>query len=133
MDMGRRGDMGFAEAIVAFMAVTVVLSAYIGLAVHIQPAATDPAEELDGKIFTGTVSEGKFVPDYLDDLPAILDSGKYRGISVSVSIAGGFCENPPPVTVGSMDGDASSMTFSSMVSDDKGRTFPAFFEVTVCR
>ncbi len=133
MDMGRRGDMGFAEAIIAFMAVTVVLSAYLGLAVQVQPAVSDPADDLDGDMFTGTVSEGKFVPDYLDDLPAVLDSGKYRGISVAVSIAGGFCEAPPPATFGSMDGDASSVTFSSMVSDDKGRTFPAFFEVTVCR
>lgn len=133
MDIGRRGDMGFAEAIIAFMAVTVVLSAYLGLAVHVQPEVSDPASGLSEEMFTGTVSDGAFVPSYTDYLGDYLDTSGCSGISVSVSIPGGFCGDVPPTTAGSMDGQTSTRTFSSMVSDDKGRTFPAFFEVTVCR
>lgn len=133
MDIGRRGDMGFAEAIVAFMAVTVVLSAYLGLAVHVQPEVSDPASGLTEDMFTGTVSEGVFVPSYTDYLGEYLDTSGCKGISVSVSVPGGFCEAVPPMTAGFMEGQTSTCTFSNMVSDDKGRTFPAFFEVTVCR
>ncbi len=133
MDIGRRGDMGFAEAIIAFMAVTVVLSAYLGLAVHVQPSVSDPASGLSEEMFTGTVSDGVFIPSYTDSLGDFLDASGCRGISVSVTVPGGFCDGIPPVTVGSMDGPTSARTFSGTVSDDKGRTFPAFFEVTVCR
>ncbi len=133
MDIGRRGDMGFAEAIIAFMAVTVVLSAYFGLAVHVQLEVSDPASGLSEEMFTGTVSDGVFVPSYTDYLGDYLDTSGCKGISVTVSIPGGFCGDVPPSTAGSMDGQTSTRTFSNMVSDDKGRTFPAFFEVTVCR
>lgn len=133
MDIGRRGDMGFAEAIIAFMAVTVVLSAYFGLAVHVQLEVSDPASGLSEEMFTGTVSDGVFVPSYTDYLGDYLDTSGCKGISVTVSIPGGFCGDVPPSTAGSMDGQTSTRTFSNMVSDDKGRTFLAFFEVTVCR
>lgn len=132
MDIGRNGDMGFAEAILAFMAVTVVLTAFLGLVAHGHPSLGDPTGTLDESAFTGSVEDGTFVPSYSDKLGDILDTGGFSGICVSVSVPGGFCEVPPPLTEGDMDGRTYTRTFASVISDDNGRSFPAFFEVTVC-
>ena len=132
MDIGRNGDMGFAEAILAFMAVTVVLTAFLGLVAHGHLSLGDPTGTLDDSIFSGSVDDGTFVPFYSDKLGDILDTGGFSGICVSVSVPGGVCEVPPPLSKGDMDGRTYTRTFVSVISDDNGRSYPAFFEVTVC-
>lgn len=120
------------EAMVAFMAVMVVLAAYLGVTASLTATAEDPTVGLDPSEFTGTVSDGVFVPSYGDYMGTFLDVSGCRGISVSARIPGGFAEVPEPMTVGVMDGALYARTLVSEVSDGSGRTVPAFFEVTVC-
>ena len=128
-----KGDMGFMEAMVAFMSVMIVLSVFLGVMANVTIEATDPVGTVDADRITGTVEAGVFIPGYPDYLGEFLDHTGCSGISVSVRIPGGFCEVPPPMTMGTMDGAVSSRTISSVVEDDNGRCFPAIFEVTVCR
>lgn len=132
MRMDGRGDIGFMEAMIAMMAIMTVLAAFLGLVAHSASEISDPTEALDGRFFTGSAECGTFVPEYTDYVTSFLDLTGCSGISVSVSIPGGFCDPPDVITEGSMDGDLSSRTFVRMVSDDSGRTFAAIVEVTVC-
>lgn len=116
----------------AFMAVVVVLTAYLGMVVHTASGIYDPVPSVDESILCGTVEDGAFIPGYADSLGDLLDRTGCRGISVSVKIPGGFCDGSGPLTVGDMDGRLFSKTVASSVTDNHGRTFPAFFEVTVC-
>lgn len=118
---------------VAFMAVMVVLTAYLGVTASLTATAEDPTEGLDASEFTGTVSDGVFVPSYTDYMGRFLDVSGCRGISVAARIPGGFAEVAGPVSIGDMDGALYTRTLVSEVSDGSGRTVPAFFEVTVCR
>lgn len=127
-----RGDIGFMEAMIAMMAVMTVLAAFLGLAAHAASEASDPTEMLDRGAFTGSVESGVFVPGYGDYAESFLDISGCSGISVSVSIPGGFCDPPEVLIEGDMVGDLSSRSFVRMVSDDSGRTFPVIVEVTVC-
>lgn len=125
--------MGFMEALVAFMSVMVVLTAYLGVVANVTVVALDPAESLDERRFTATVEDGVLVPGYLDYMGEFLDASGCSGIAVEARVPGGFCQPSDPVVLGSMDGSTSSRTIVITVSDDNGRTFPAVLEVTVCR
>ena len=133
MKTDRRGDMGFMDAMVGFIAATIVLSAFLGVVIGVAAYGGDPSSALDPGRFSGTVEGGEFKPGYIGYMGDYLDSSGCRGISVSVLIPGGFCEQPEPTTIGSMDGELFSRTFVSMVRDDSGRIFPAVFEVVLCR
>ena len=132
MIMDGRGDIGFMEAMIAMMAVVVVLTAYLGLAAHVASDPMDPTDSLEEAFFTGSVESGRFVPGYVDYVESFLDTSGFSGISVSVSVPGGFCDPPDVLSKGAMDGRMSSRTFMPLVSDDSGRVFPVVLEVTVC-
>lgn len=127
-----RGDFGFMEAMVAMMAVIVVLTAYLGVAASTVTVMIDPTEGVDGTHLTGTVEDGVFVPSYGDYIESYAISRGLTGISVSVTVPGGFCEVPEPMVIGTIDGEKWSRTVTSTIDAGDGRTIVAVFEVTAC-
>ena len=107
MRSDRRGDMGFMEAIVAFMAVSVVLTAFMGALATTTVVTADPTGSLDPGEFTGVIEDGVFVPGFIE----YIDGFAVRG---------------------DMDGMLFSRTMSGHVADDAGRVLPAFYEVVLC-
>ena len=115
MRSDRRGDMGFMEAMVAFMAVTVMLTAFMGVLATTTVVTADPTESLDPGEFTGTI-----------------ESDGFRGAAVTVTVPGGFCPDIETFTVGDMDGMLYSRSIPGLVTDDSGRVLPAVYEVVLC-
>ena len=132
MRSDRRGEAGFMEAMVAFMAVTVVLAAYLGMLASVAVEDADPTRSLEEDRFTGFIDGGVFTPAYVDYLRDFLDISGCGGVSVSVTVPGGLCGPVEPLTLGSMDGSLHTRQIISTVGDDAGRELPAVFEVTVC-
>ena len=131
MDADSRGDFGFYESMVAMMAVTMVLAAFLAVAIGSISVSADPTEGIDGSMLTGTVEDGVFVPGYEEYVASYMESRGLSGISVSVQIAK-FCDEAPLVSYGTFDGETWSRTFTSLVGDEEGRTLVAIFEVTAC-
>lgn len=127
-----RADAGFAEAMVALMAVTVVLSAFLVAVAHTSVDSTDHVAALDMERFGGRIEDGEFMPSFTGYMGDFLDSTGASGISVSVTVPGGFCRPMEPIVLGSMDGPLDSLSAVVNVPDDHGRTVPALVEVTVC-
>lgn len=131
MRLDRKGDMGFMEAMVAFMAVTIVLTGYMGVLATTTVDSSDPAGMLDPDRFTGSLEDGVFVPGFTEYLEGFVWSNGYEGASVVVTVPG-FCEESGPYLVGTLDGSLFGRTIAGVVSDGYGRTVPAVYEVVVC-
>lgn len=127
-----RGDAGFMEAMVAFMAVAIVLTAFMGALASTTVETSDPTDSLDAGRFTGTMEDGVFVPGYTEYLEGFLDSRGFEGATVLVGIPGGFCGEVAPDIFGSMDGLLFSRMIQGTVTDGAGRVVPAVFEVILC-
>lgn len=127
-----RGDAGFMEAMVAFMAVSVVLATFLGAVATTAISTADPTSTLDPGGFSGTIEDGVFVEGFTGYLSVFVDSNSLRGATVYVTIPGGFCGTPEPVTIGEMDGALYSRTLAGTVTDGFGRVLPAVFEVILC-
>lgn len=132
MNADARGDIGFLEAMIAMMAVVTVLTAFLGVATHSATIVMDPTDGIDPDMMTGSISDGCFNPGFQGYLEDYADSRGLDGIAVTVLIPGGFCEEPAPVIVGSLDGSLFTRTVTSIVPMDDGRSVTAIFEVTVC-
>lgn len=120
------------EALVAFMAVAIVLTAFMGALASTTVETSDPTESLDAGRFTGTMEDGVFVPGYTEYLEEFLDSRGFEGATVLVGIPGGFCGEVAPDIFGSMDGLLFSRMIPGTVTDGAGRVVPAVFEVILC-
>ncbi len=134
MKKDNRGDMGFLEATLAFMAVIVALTAFLGAAVLI--AQSGHAEDLrfDMNALEGTVVDGRFEPGYEDYLQEYLDATGHQYVRVEAKVPGGFCEEPEAVQAGTDPGSGYSTAFhTSVVECDGGRAVPAIFKVVSCR
>lgn len=131
MDVGRGGDMGFMEATVAAMAVTLVLCSFLVVMTTVSIEPGNPADSLDPGAFGGSVMSDEIIPGFMEYITSFVDSRGLSGATVDVVVPGGFCE-PGRFTVGSMDGPLFSRTIPGTVIDDMGRTLPAVFEVVVC-
>lgn len=132
MRMGRGGDIGFMEATVAAMAVTLVLCSFLGVLTSVTVDPGNPVDSLDPDEFTGTVESRVFVPGFSEYITGFVDSRGLRGATVDVTVPGGFCDPPETFSVGTMDGALFSRSIPGTVEDDMGRTLPAVFEVVLC-
>ncbi len=84
MRMDKKGDIGFMEAMVAAMAVSIILAAFIGMvALKIYEADIDP-RELDIDAITGhiVVSEGMILGDIQDELERQVIKAQINGASI---------------------------------------------------
>ena len=127
-----RGDMGFMESMIATIAVILVLTSFLGLAVGVAGHSSDPTDGLDPGSMTGRITDGEFVPGFTGYIEGYVESRGLSGASVSVSVPGGFCIPVEPFTTGSLDGDPWSRTLTSVIPCDGGREVLAIFEVIVC-
>lgn len=131
MGIDSRGDAGFMETMVAFMAVTVVLTGFMGVMAVVSVVPEDPTESLDSDEFSGTIEEGTFVPGFMGYIEGLVWSDGLEGVSVMVDIPG-FGGESGPYVVGSLDGSLHGRTFAGTVTDGFGRSVPAVFEVMLC-
>ena len=132
MRSDRRGDMGFMEAMVAFMAVTVMLTAFMGVLATTMVVTADPTESLDPGEFTGTIEPDGFSSGFTEYVSVFVDTHGLRGAAVTVTVLGGFCPDTGTFTVGDMDGMLYSRSIPGLVTDDSGRVLPAVYEVVLC-
>lgn len=132
MRSDRRGDMGFMEAMVAFMAVTVMLTAFMGVLATTTVVTADPTESLDPGEFTGTIESNGFRSGCTEYVSVFVDIHGLRGAAVTVTVPGGFCPDIETFTVGYMDGMLYSRSIPGLVTDDSGRVLPAVYEVVLC-
>lgn len=132
MRSGRRGDMGFTEAMLSTMAVVMVLTAYVAASASMASVQGDLLEGFDLGELDGRVEDGSFVPSYGGYLEEFVSKSGCSGVSVRAEVPGGFASGD--VTVfGDMDGPRDSVTHVSSVDAGGGRRVPTVFEVTVCR
>ncbi|MDR2698445.1 MAG: hypothetical protein LBB30_02040 [Candidatus Methanoplasma sp.] len=134
MKLDRRGDLGFPEAIMAAMIVTLSLTMYMGL--FVLSSANDgggPEVRVDHRIFGGlTLEDGEIVGDIEMRLITEAERHGFRGITIICEVPGDLGFEGRRIAVGSTDGSISSERFLLSLKGTDGRTVPAVIEVAVC-
>ncbi|MDR1690896.1 MAG: hypothetical protein LBR42_03500 [Candidatus Methanoplasma sp.] len=134
MRFNKRGGLGFPEAIVAAMIVTLSLSAYLGL-VALNAANEYEGSEMhiDHRMFDGlTLEDGKIVGDIEPSLTSEAERHGYRGVSFRCEVPGGLGFETVSFMIGDMDGNITSKRFIIDLLSKDGRVIPAIAEVAVC-
>lgn len=121
-----RGDMGFMEAMVSMIAVSVVIGMYVALVATASAAAYSPLEDFDVDSLDADISDGVRVSESY--LHMYLGSTDIRGLSVAVSIPF-FDEDEGSFSVGDTDGDGFSKRYVRVLDYENGRSVPAVIEV----
>ncbi|MCL2148937.1 MAG: hypothetical protein FWH47_06335 [Methanomassiliicoccaceae archaeon] len=134
MRFNKRGELGFPEAIMAVMIVTLSLSAYLGLfALNAANSGGGPDVHIDHRIFdTLVVSRGEVTGDIEMMLVSEAERHGYRGVSVICEVPGGLGVKGMSVRIGDMDGSIGSERFLCQLRSADGRALPAVIEVAVC-
>jgi len=133
MRLDKKGNLGFPEAIMAAMIVTLSLTLYMGLLV-IDAANDNQADaHIDHRMFGDlSLRDGEIEGDIESRLVSEMERHGYRGISVLCEVPGDLGFEDRRIVVGSMDGVISSERFVLPMSSADGRTVPAVIEVAVC-
>jgi hypothetical protein len=121
-----RGDMGFMEAIVSLMAVTIVIGLYLAFVATSAAAAYDPMERFDIDSLDVDISDGVSID--VSYLYACIAANDIAGISVTVTVPG-FLEDVAEFRVGNVAGLEHSRTFLRVLPFDNGRNIPVVVEV----
>ena len=134
MKFNRKGELGFPEAIMAAMIVTLALTMYIGLFVLNTADGNDTAGvSVDHRIFGGLVLEdGEVAGDIETPLISEMERHGFRGISFLCEIPGDLGFKSRHVVVGDMEGSISSERFLFSLTSADGRILTAVMEVAVC-
>ncbi|MCL1978878.1 MAG: hypothetical protein FWG60_01795 [Methanomassiliicoccaceae archaeon] len=134
MRFDRRGDLGFPEAIMAAMIVTLSLTLYLGLfALSTVDDGGDTAVRVDHRIFNGlSLEDGEIVGDIEMRLISEAERHGFKGIIVICEVPGGLGFEDRRISVGSADGNISSDRFILPLRSSDGRTIPTVIEVAIC-
>ena len=134
MKLDRRGDLGFPEAIMAAMIVTLSLTLYLGLfALSTIDDNSDPAVRVDHRIFNGlSLEDGEIVGDIEMRLISEAERHGFKGITVICEVPGELGFRDRRTSVGSMEGNINSERFVFQMMSCDGRAIPAVIEVAVC-
>jgi len=134
MRFDKRGDMGFPEAIMAAMIVTLSLTLYLGLfALTSINEDSDPAVRVDHRIFSGlSLEDGEIVGDIEIRLISEAERHGFKGITVICEVPGELGFKDRRISVGSMEGNINSERFVFQMMSCDGRAIPAVIEVAVC-
>jgi len=134
MRFDKKGELGFPEAIMAAMIVTLVLTLYMGLFVLNTAEDTCGSDvHVDHRIFGDLILEnGEVAGDLEVRLASEMERHGFRGISFVCSIPGELGFEDRHTAVGSMDGSTSSERFVYLLRSADGRIVPAVIEVAVC-
>jgi hypothetical protein len=133
MRLNRKGSLGFPEAIMAAMIVTLVLTMYMGLLAVNVSNEEDPHIDVDHRIFENLVIEnGEVVGDIENSLISEAERHGYRGISFTCEVPGDLGIGDMHILIGSMDGNINSERFILPLRSSDGRIVPTVMEVAVC-
>jgi len=134
MKFNNKGSLGFPEAIMAAMIVTLVLTMYMGLFVlNAANEKSDPEVNIDHRVFEGLILEdGKITGDIEQQLISESERHGYKGVSFTCEVPGEFGFEARHISVGEMTGKISSERFVMPLRSSDGRTVPTVMEVAVC-
>lgn len=133
MKFNRKGDIGFPEAIMAVMIVTLVLSIYVG--VFAFTSANDPEDDpvVDRDLTDGLIIENqKITGNMTEKITASCERNGYRGIMIRCHAPGDLNIEPLEYQIGTMDGDVSGERFLKTIPSDDGRAIPVIVEMNIC-
>jgi len=134
MRFDRKGELGFPEAIMAAMVVTLVLTLYMGLfALNTADNGGGPDVHVDHRIFNDLfLEDGKIAGDVELHLISEMERHGFRGISFVCEVPGELGFEDRHTVIGSMDGNISSERFVFLLGSADNRVIPAVIEVAVC-
>lgn len=133
MRLDKKGDLGFPEAILAVMIVTLVLMIYLGAFVIQTGTEDDESPELDDEILSGiSIRDNEFTANIDDGLYKFLERNDYKGIKIECWTPGNLIESHYSHLLGNMDGKLQEEHYLKTISSDDGRMIPVIFEVTLC-
>ncbi len=133
MRLDKKGDLGFPEAILAVMIVTLVLMIYLGA--FVIQTGTEYVEdpELDDDILSGiSIRDNEFIADIDDGLYKFLERNNYKGIEIECWTPGNLIESHYSHLIGTMDGTIQEEHYLKTIPSDDGRMIPVIFEVAIC-
>ncbi len=126
MILDSKGDMGFNEAMLSMMVVSLVLGAYLIFISGAAVADYDPIEDFEVDSLNLDTSDGvEISSSYLFICLATMD---VSGISVDVIIPG-FIEDVYHLEVGECNGSEYSKNYIRVCEYADGRTVPAVIKV----
>ncbi|MCL2317566.1 MAG: hypothetical protein FWC44_00715 [Methanomassiliicoccaceae archaeon] len=134
MRLNRKGSLGFPEAIMAAMIVTLSLTMYMGILVlNTAEIDNEPDVNIDHRIFEGlTLADGEITGDIENKLIYAMERHGYKGVSVTCEVPGELGFEPLHIKIGKMDGKIGGERFPFLLKCADGRTVPAVIEVAVC-
>jgi hypothetical protein len=132
MKYNRKGDIGFPEAMMAVMIVSVILTAYLGAFVLNTHNQSEDVEFDENLIDGLTITEGKISGDPSHKLTVFMEKHGYRGVMIRCTIPDGIIDSGMEITVGTMDGNIENHRFIKNIKSDDSRVIAAIFEVAVC-
>lgn len=125
---GRRGDLGFGEAVISMIAVVIVLNAF-AFAVASFDAGSDP-EGPDFRMLKGHVVEGRYVFDSEGYLQSYFERHGFSGLCLKVSIP--TSAEDYVISLGSDTAYRMVHSRTGLVRGDSGAVLPAVYRVFVC-
>jgi len=132
MRMNKKGDIGFLEAIMAVMLVTIALSAYLGIFVLNATEDAYEPEKIDRDIVnTLCIEDNRIEGDLIPELERIIEQKGYRGITVRCYVPGDLAITEE-FHSGSMEGHISGERFLKNLYATGNRKIPVIFEVAIC-
>jgi hypothetical protein len=134
MRLNKRGNLGFPEAIMAAMIVTLSLTMYMGLlALNTADVEEGQSVQVDHRIFEALVlDEGEIVGDIEQPLISEMERHGLRGISLTLEVPGELGFNGRHIIIGNMDGRIDSERFIHLLRTNNGMAVPTVIEVAVC-
>lgn len=132
MKLNRRGDIGFPEAMMAVMIVTIVLTAYLAAFATGVVDRTENAPAFDRRVTEDArVSEGRIVLGTEGRMESFVDKADCNGLTVRCTVPGHKTIEPLDAVAGTADGKVSGERYTQLLRSDDGRVYSAVFEVGV--
>ncbi len=131
MIRNKRGEGGFMEAIMAFAAVTVALTVFLGLLAYSEIGNADGNIGLDTEFIENmTIENGRFSRYDDSGLHRFIERNGLNGTELKISVAGHLSDASLDDTIGITEGNnVGTISGTFPVHTDDGRTFVASYEV----
>ena len=127
----KRGEGGFMEAVVAFSAVTIALTIFLGLLAYSELGIAEGPKELDTEFIEKmTIQNGRIVGYDGSHIDRFVERNGLNGAEVKVSVAGHLSNASLDERTGITDGNnVDTVTGTFSIHSDDNRTFVASYEV----
>ena len=126
----RKGIGGYMESLVALMAVTVMLTSFLGMLSYSELGKERSTVELDTDFIEDLKMENGRITGDTDSLFRFVDKYDLNGARLKVDVSGNLCDASLERSYGTAEGNnADCRTGTFPISSDDGRTFVASYEV----